>query len=164
MAHVQDLFRRMHAEIRSDYAYKYDLLRSLSQELMLFGMKLRPMPHEKNTPNATERLSRMFIELLSRQFPLDGLHPRMELRTASDFANAMSVHTNHLNRALKEALGHTTTELITERVLREAKVLLTTTNWSVSQIGYALGFAEPTHFSNFFRKHARQSPKQFRSV
>lgn len=41
MAHVQDLFRRMHAEIRSDYAYKYDLLRSLSQELMLFGMKLR---------------------------------------------------------------------------------------------------------------------------
>jgi len=164
LAQVKAVFQRMHAEIRSNYAFKFDLLRSLSQELMHFAMKLHPLAHERKAPNAGERISRLFIELLGRQFPIDELHPRMELRTASDFANAMSVHTNHLNRTLKDTLGHTTTELIAERVLREAKVLLGRTNWPVSEIGYALGFPEPTHFSNFFRKHTGQSPMRFRAV
>lgn len=164
LAHVKDLFRRMHAEMRSDYAFKYDLLRSLCQELMHFGMKLRPLVHEKSAPNANTRLAHLFIELLGRQFPINELHPRMELRTASDFADALSVHTNHLNRALKEVMGHTTTGLIADRVLHESKMLLGRTTWPVAQIADALGFTEPAHFSNFFRKHTDQSPMQFRAV
>lgn len=56
----------MHAEIRSDYAYKYDLLRSLAEELMHFGMKLRPLMHERQFPNAGLCLARLFVELLNR--------------------------------------------------------------------------------------------------
>jgi AraC-like DNA-binding protein len=74
------------------------------------------------------------------------------------------VHTNHLNRALKEVMGHTTTGLIADRVLHESKMLLGRTTWPVAQIADALGFTEPAHFSNFFRKHTDQSPMQFRAV
>ena len=45
-----------------------------------------------------------------------------------------------------------------------AKMLLGRTTWSVAQIADALGFTEPAHFSNFFRKHTDQSPMQFRAV
>ncbi|HQU84956.1 MAG TPA: helix-turn-helix domain-containing protein, partial [Pyrinomonadaceae bacterium] len=71
---------------------------------------------------------------------------------------------NHLNRALKETTGKTTTELIAERMTQEAIALLKHTNWNVSEIAYTLGFEEPTHFNNFFKKRTQQTPTKFRIV
>jgi AraC-like DNA-binding protein len=73
------------------------------------------------------------------------------------------VHINHLNRAVKETTGKTTSALIATRLVSEAKALLKHTNWSITEIGYSLGFEEPAHFNNFFRKHAEVSPSAFRS-
>lgn len=50
------------------------------------------------------------------------------------------------------------------RLARMFVELLSRTTRLVAQTADALGFPEPAHFSNFFRKHAGQSPKQFRSV
>ena len=43
-----------------------------------------------------------------------------------------------------------TAQLIAERVLQESKILLKHSVWNVSEIAYALGFTEVTHFNNFF--------------
>jgi len=88
----------------------------------------------------------------------------VHLRGASDYAKQLNVHVNHLNRAVKETTEKTTTQLIAERFLQEAKVLLKHSAWSVSEIAYALGFTEVTHFNNFFKKHAQISPLKFRNV
>jgi AraC family transcriptional regulator, transcriptional activator of pobA len=48
--------------------------------------------------------------------------------------------------------------------LQEAKILLKHSNWSVSEIAYALGFNEVTHFNNFFKKHTQLSPLKFRNL
>ena len=106
----------------------------------------------------------MFLELLERQFPIDDQHPSIQVRAASDFAGQLNIHVNHLNRAVKETLQKTTTQVIAERVLQEAKILLRHSRWGVAEIAYALGFAEPTHFNNFFKKHAATSPMKFRNV
>jgi AraC family transcriptional regulator, transcriptional activator of pobA len=101
---------------------------------------------------------------LERQFPIDDSHPSVQLRTASDFANQLNVHVNHLNRSVKETTQKTTTHLIAERILQEAKILLRHSSWNVSEIGYALGFTEVTHFNNFFKKHVQTSPLKFRNA
>jgi AraC-like DNA-binding protein len=106
----------------------------------------------------------LFRELLERQFPIDESHQSVKLRTPSEFAEHLNVHVNHLNRALKETTGKTTSEHISERILKESKILLKQSQWNVSEIGYSLGFSEATHFSNFFKKHAEISPSQFRNV
>ena len=106
----------------------------------------------------------MFFELLERQFPIDDQHPSIKLRAASGFADQLNVHVNHLNRAVKENLDKTTTQVIAERVVQEAKILLRHSRWSVAEIAYALGFSEATHFNNFFKKHAGISPRKFRNA
>jgi len=58
-----------------------------------------------------------------------------------------------LTGQIKETTQKTTTQLIAERVLQESKILLKHSAWNVSEIAYALGFTEVTHFSNFFKKH-----------
>jgi AraC-like DNA-binding protein len=74
------------------------------------------------------------------------------------------VHVNHLNRALKEITGKTTSQIIAERVSQEAKALLKQTNWNVNEISWCLGFEELPHFINFFRKNVGVSPRSFRTL
>lgn len=156
------IFKKMHKELSSDYAYKYDLLRNYVLELIHYGQKLQPFTAMYSKHNASARVSSLFIELLERQFPIESPRQRVHLRTAKDYAERLSVHVNHLNKTLKEQVGKTTTDIINNRVLQEAKILLKQTDWNISEISYCLGFEEVAHFSNFFKKHTEITPLSFR--
>ena len=160
---IEYLFRKMHKELGADYKYKYDLLRNLVLELIHYGQKLQPVLALSTAQNASERISSLFIELLERQFPLESLHQRLNLRTAKDYADRLAVHINHLNKVLKEVTGNTTTQLITNRVIQEAKILLKQTNWNIAEVSYTLGFDDLAHFSNFFKKQTAFTPGAFRA-
>lgn len=163
---VSPIFQRMFEELESDYTHKYDVLRTLVLELIHFALKMQPGLEINNRQqlNASQRIATLFLELLERQFPVDENHQAVKLRAASDFAQQLNVHVNHLNRAVKEITGKTTSQIIGERILQEAKILLKHSPWNVSEIAYALGFTETTHFNNFFKKHTRLSPLKFRAV
>ncbi|ACU60855.1 transcriptional regulator, AraC family [Chitinophaga pinensis DSM 2588] len=163
VAELEYIFRKMLREIASDYVYKYDLLRNLLQEIIHYGQKLQPMSVLTAPQNAADRISSLFVELLERQFPLESQHQRLELRTAKDYADRLAVHVNHLNKVLKAKTGRTTTDIISDRITQEAKILLKKTDWSVYDIGYTLGFDDLAHFSNFFKKHAKITAQSFRS-
>ncbi|MBS1915134.1 MAG: helix-turn-helix transcriptional regulator [Bacteroidetes bacterium] len=161
-AELSSLFSKMYRELSSDYAYKYDLLRNYVLELIHYGQKLQPATALYPTHNASARVSSLFIELLERQFPIESTQQKLSLRTAKDFADRLAVHVNHLNKVLKENIGKTTTEIISSRIIQEAKILLKQTDWNISEIAYSLGFEEVAHFSNFFRKQTTLSPLAFR--
>lgn len=160
---VEYIFQKMHRELSTDYKYKYDLLRNLILELIHYGQKLQPVLAQTTAQNASERISSLFIELLERQFPLESPHQKLGLRTAKDYAERLAVHVNHLNKVLKEVTGKTTTEMISNRMIQEAKILLKNTHWSVSEIAYALGYDDLAHFSSYFKKHTSFAPITFRS-
>ncbi|GGH23678.1 helix-turn-helix domain-containing protein [Dyadobacter endophyticus] len=160
---IRYIFSKMFREIESDYAYKYDLLRNYVIELIHFGQKLQPATSLFKETNAYKRVSSLFIELLERQFPVEPPHQKLNLRSAKDYADQLSIHVNYLNKVLKEITGKTTTELISERIIKESKILLKHTDWNVSEIAYSLGFEEASHFNNLFKKHTALSPRTFRA-
>jgi AraC family transcriptional activator of pobA len=160
---VSEIFGKMENEFNSDYKYKFDLIRNLIFELIHLGLKMQPAELvEKQHVNASQRIAALFSELLERQFPIDENHTSIGLRSASDFADQLNVHVNHLNRAVKAVTQKTTTQLISERILQESKVLLKHSSWSISEVAFSLGFNEVTHFNNFFKKQLNLNPTQFR--
>lgn len=162
---IKTIYHKMFEEFSSSYIHKYDVLRNLVFELLHFAMKMQPTSqYEKQPINASQRISTLFLELLERQFPIEQDHPRISLRTASDFAQQLNVHVNHLNRTVKKNIGKSTSQIIAERILQEAKILLKHSNWNISEIAYALNFTEATHFNNFFKKHVELSPTKFRKL
>ena len=161
---VAAIFEKMLEEIASDYVFKYDLLRNYVTELTHTALKSQPSESLYQHPDAKTRITAVFTELLERQFPIETPSQRFTLRSAKDFANMLSVHVNHLNRSVKETTGKTTTDIITQRLLTEAKSLLKHTDWNVSEIGYCLGFEEAAHFNNFFKKQTAYTPGYFRNV
>lgn len=161
---IKAIFEKMLAELHSDYTFKYDLLRSYLNELLHTALKTEPAEKLYEHPNANSRITAVFHEMLERQFPIETPMQRFTMRSASDFANSLAVHVNHLNRAIRTTTGKTTTALISERLVAEAMALLKHTDWNISEISNSLGFEEAAHFNNFFKKHTNHTPSYFRNV
>lgn len=159
---INDIFLKMLEEINSDYRYKYDLIRNYLTEMIHTAMKIEPTERLYQHPDANSRITSVFTELLERQFPIESPSQRFSLRSAKDFAEKLYVHVNHLNRAIKITTGKTTTDLITERLTNEAMALLKHTDWNISEISYCLGFEEPAHFNNFFKRQLQMNPSAYR--
>ena len=160
---IAPTFMKMKKEIASDYEYKYDLLRNYVLELIHYGQKLQPATALHANQNAAARITSLFIELLERQFPIESPTQKLELRSAKEYAERLAIHVNYLNKVLKENTGKTTTEMISGRIVLEAKLLLKQTDWNISDIAFSLGFDEVAHFSNFFKKQTSLAPLTFRS-
>lgn len=86
------------------------------------------------------------------------------LKPVSDYAAQLTISEKRLTQATAKVLGKTPKVLMDERVLLEAKRLLVHSHQSVKEIGFALGFDEPTNFIKYFRKHVGQPPGAFRDT
>ncbi|CAA9308959.1 MAG: hypothetical protein AVDCRST_MAG56-6066 [uncultured Cytophagales bacterium] len=159
-----ELFEKMLTEQDSTYAHKYDLLFHYVVTCAHEALKLAPPDRGIWPSTASARLVGAFQALLARQFPLFSPAQRLELHTAQGFADQLAVTVNHLNRVLKVATGKTTTQLLAERLMQEARALLYHTDWPISHISYSLGFEEATHFTRFFRRHAHCLPSSLRDA
>jgi AraC family transcriptional regulator, transcriptional activator of pobA len=157
----EELFKKMLAEQASDYTHKYDLLFIYLLECIHGSLKLAP-EGEPRSQTAATRLTSAFKNLLAGEFPIVYPHQQISLRTPQDYANRLAVHTNYLNRVLKEMTGRTTSQFINERIMQEARALLLHSNWTISQISDCLGFDEATHFTRAFRSHTGQTPSSLR--
>jgi AraC-like DNA-binding protein len=160
---ISSVFRKMLEEIGSDYQFKYDLIRNYIMEIVHYALKIQPVEHLYPNGDANARITTVFSELLERQFPIESPSQRFSLRSPKDFAEQLSIHVNHLNRALRSTTGKTTSEHIFERLIAEAVALLKYTDWNISEISYSLGFEEPSHFNNFFKKHTSFTPSALRT-
>jgi len=159
---LNTIFQKMITEQESDYVFKDELIRNYISLIIHESLKMEPSENYEHNKNASSRLTSVFLELLERQFPIETIQNPLQLRTAQQYAQHLNVHINYLNRAVKEVTGKSTTTHITERINTEAKALLLHTDWSISEIAYALGFDYPTYFNNFFKKQTGTNPSSFR--
>lgn len=161
---ISSIFRQMIEELDANFEYKGEVLKNLVFQLIHSTLKMRPSdPVKYDKQNGSSRIAALFIELLEKQFPIERNDGRVQLRFPSDFANQLSVHVNHLNRSVKDVTQRTTSELIMQRLIKEAKILLKHSTWNISEIAYKLGFESPTHFNTYFKKYVSLTPSQFRS-
>ncbi len=99
--------------------------------------------------------------LLTAAFKDDALE-RNGLLSVKQIAETLNVSPNYLSGMLKTLTGRSTQEHIHEKVIEKAKEKLSTTDLSVSEIAYVLGFERPQSFSKLFKTKTNISPLEFR--
>ncbi len=162
-AKVETIYDEIFNEIDTDYEHKYDLFRMKIFELVHLAQRINP--ENKLAPSrsdASERITNLFLELLERQFPIDEDHRTIKFRAPSAYAQQLNIHVNHLNKSIKAITNKTTSQVIAERIIHEAKRLLKDSSWSVADVAFGLGFKETSHFNNFFKKWMNTTPLQYR--
>ena len=104
------------------------------------------------------------MELLEQQFPITSPAHCMILRHPVDYAQRLAIHVNYLNRVLKINTGKTTSQLISERTIRDAQELLAHTTWNIVEIAWCLGYEDVSHFIKSFKKYGGTTPTAFRKT
>ena len=87
----------------------------------------------------------------------DGL-PRVQ-----DIAEKLHLTPDYLSSMLKSLTGQTTQQHIHHKLIEKAKMKLSTTNLSVSEIAFGLGFEHSQSFSKLFKSKTKQTPMEFRT-
>ncbi len=100
-------------------------------------------------------------DILTEYFNGDDLS-RKGLPTVQFVAGKLNVSPNYLSELLKVLTGQSTQQHIHEKLIEKAKEKLSTTDLSVSEIAYELGFEHPQSFSKLFKTKTSLSPLKFR--
>ncbi|WP_252729937.1 helix-turn-helix domain-containing protein [Zobellia uliginosa] len=85
-------------------------------------------------------------------------------RNVKDYADMLFVSTKHLNLVVKEFTFTTAKNFIDNFVILETKRAIVSTDKSLKEIGFAVGFDEVTNFTKFFKKHIGTTPKEFKAA
>ncbi len=85
------------------------------------------------------------------------------LPTVQKIAEQLNVSQNYLSDMLKSQTGQTAQQHIHDKLIERAKVILTSTNLSVSEIAYQLGFEYPQSFNKLFKNKTNISPLEYRN-
>lgn len=101
-------------------------------------------------------------ELLDEYFKSDQLI-ESGLPTVQYFAEKTNVSSNYLSDMLRTLTGQSTQQHIHNKLIEKAKETLITTNLSVSEIAYQLGFEHPQSFSKLFKSKTHLTPIEFRA-
>jgi len=80
------------------------------------------------------------------------------------FAERLNVSANYLTDMMRVLTGSTTQQHIHRKMIDMAKLKLTTTNLSVGEVAYHLGFEHPQSFNKFFKSKTNLTPVAFRSL
>lgn len=148
-----DLFAYAYEEYHQHLANRAEVFLSFVHILLESADRLYSQQRPDTDLYQYDRI-RQYEELLEQQF--------LSVRAVSDYAAQMGLSPNHLNHICKQVLNKTASQLLHERLLIEAQRLLTHTSQSVKEIGFQLGFEDPSYFVRFFKKYSGITPVTFR--
>lgn len=152
---ARDLFREIQQEFDAAEPGAAEILQALLRILFIRAGRWYRRAHPVGRATRASRLVRDFHLLVEHHFH--------DWQTLEPYAHQLGVTTNHLNDVVREETGRAAGEHIRQRRLLDAKRLLLHSDLSVSEIGYRLGFNDPSYFSRFFRRYAETTPADFRN-
>lgn len=88
----------------------------------------------------------------------------LQYKQVSFYAEQLHMSSAALNEVCKKSVGKTASTLISERILLEAKMLLSATDRSISEIAHLLDFSDSPHFINFFKLRTKLTPGAYRTL
>ncbi|MEC3877032.1 helix-turn-helix domain-containing protein [Chryseobacterium salviniae] len=154
------LIEQMRAEMQNPALAQYELLISYLKIFLITLCRLKA-EQQPDTFIATADVREPFIlqnlkDAIERDFK--------KKHSASDYAESLNISAKALAKITKGHFNRTLTELISERIIIEAKRELYLTNKAVKEIAYELGYQDEYYFSRFFKANVSISPQMYRET
>ncbi|MGS2761993.1 AraC family transcriptional regulator [Sinomicrobium sp. M5D2P9] len=155
MLKTETVFREIHSEYEGEDFMKMQRIASL---LDLLYINLSRLYLRSNTTESP--VSVTYMRKIRQLEQLIEMHYMAE-KLPSAYADMMHISPKHLNRMVKTSLRKTTSDLIAERVILEAKRLLVHSQNSFTEIARALGYEDYAYFSRLFKQKTGLTPSGF---
>lgn len=154
------LVTNMKTEIQNPALAQYELLISYLKIFLITSSRLKAQQQPDLQPDIPNSKEPFILQNLKNYIEL---HYKTK-HSASDYADLLSITTKALAKITKTHLNKTLTDLISERIIIEAKRELYLTNKPVKEIAFELGYEDEHYFSRFFKTNADVSPQMYRDM
>ncbi len=153
---IDEVAGQIETELRfPNEVFKIDILQNCLHNLLLIAERgKKPRPAILQNRGAKRDHTVLFTDIVEQNF--------RSHKTVGHYAGKLHISEKLLVLATTTTLGKTPKQIIRDRVLLEAKRFLAHGNLCIKEIGYELGFDEPTNFIKYFRKHTGITPTNFR--
>jgi AraC family transcriptional regulator, transcriptional activator of pobA len=148
------LFESMVAEAGESKEQNLDMTRLLLLQFFIRVDRACSRQQLRKVPPQKLVLLRNFQKLIDKYY--------RTIRLPREYAELLYITPNHLNALCQDLLGKTAGELIRDRIVLEAKRLLTNAAMSSTEIAYELAFQDNSYFTRFFKKYTGTTPEEFR--
>jgi AraC family transcriptional activator of pobA len=155
VAYLMTTLDRIQTELACGFGARQSLLGAYL-EIALMLAASREMADQPEEGAATRDIHR-----IARLNDLIGLHFREHL-PVDFYARELNVSVTHLNRITKAQTGRTMNELLSDKIIAQAKRDLVFTSMTAQEVAHSLGFADPAYFTRFFSRETGDTPRQFR--
>lgn len=152
---IPALFRELQSEYDRARPGAAEVLRALLRILLVKAGRLHAAQTTAPRASRATALVRSFQLALEKHFH--------DWPALAPYARELGVSVNHLNDVISDTTGRAAGEHLRLRRLLAAKRQLLHSDLTVSEIGYRLGFKDPSYFSRFFRRYERLTPAAFRA-
>lgn len=146
---------QMVQEFEQGGEYTMDMLRGMLIGVLVRLSRAQPDVYRNGMTKRNLEQLRQFEQLIEQHF-----HQK---RLPKDYAEMMYISPNHLNALTNSVMGKSAGELIRDRVLLEAKRMLTNSDLMIGQIAETLHFEDNAYFTRFFKKYSGATPEGFRA-
>ncbi|WP_229203257.1 AraC family transcriptional regulator [Dyadobacter jejuensis] len=150
LADFVSIFNQMEQEHLHEQAHYHEIIQAL---VILLFSKLRRLD-SSSWGSITSNTIQQFFMLLSERY-----HEQKDVQTYADLLNITS---RTLNNACKKYLNKTASEVISEKILQEAKKRLLYSDANLADIAFELNFTDPSHFNKFFKRQTGVLPGVYR--
>ena len=133
------------------------------QNIMAKLVELYLLRLERLAQNAAFHKIDMKYYPLFAQFQILVTEKHSETRNVTDYAKLLNISTKHLNTVVKSITLNTAKSFIDQYIILETKRLIQSSDKSLKEISFQMGFDEVTNFSKYFKKQTATSPKEYRS-
>ncbi|EIJ37093.1 DNA-binding domain-containing protein, AraC-type [Galbibacter orientalis DSM 19592] len=155
---IRPLYEELMREYNNNSSFKNLKIFSLITHMYIELSRIY-IPSEKKMRIVTP----IHMEIITKLESILEAHYKNE-KLPKFYASKLFVSTKHLNRIIKTSLNKTTTDLITDRVVLEAKRLMVHSKNSLTTISHELGYQDYAYFSRVFKRKTGISPKKFIKV
>lgn len=159
---INGIIQNIKTEYRSNIdKFSQDIIISHLETLLNYAERFYQrqfLTRKKTNHQVLDRLE----DLVKEYFAGDNLLTK-GLPTVQYFSENINISPSYLRSVLKTLTGLSTQQYIHEKLIEKAKEKLSTTNLSVSEIAYELGFEHPQSFNKLFKSKTSQSPLEFRT-
>ena len=147
-------------EIKKTALAQYELLISYLKIFLITASRLKTEQQSELQKKPTNTEEPFILQNLKNYIET---HYKTK-HSASEYANMLAITPKALTRLTKAHFNKTLTDLISGRIIIEAKRELYLTNKTVKEIAYELGYNDEYYFSRFFKKNADVSPQLYRDT
>jgi len=148
----ENLLEDIFAEFQRDAAYSKDIIHGLLYALL--GRLLQYVQLDGEQPVKPQSVYERFVQLLVTDCP--------RLHKVNQFAELLHTTPQNLNAACRKQSGKSASELVSGRLLLEAKRYILHTDNTISEVAHILSFTDASNFVKFFKRLEGVTPIQFR--